>query len=90
MRWDASGSVGKLVGNTTPVLYLVDQRILPRIVRDVGCVNAAQTARAIKDMVVRGAPAIGCAAAFGIALEAARTKGSGDTARRSALTKGFH
>ena len=79
MRWDASA----------PALYLIDQRILPRVVRDVRCINAAQTARAIKSMVVRGAPAIGCAAAFGIAMEAARTKGFGDAARRSALTKGF-
>jgi methylthioribose-1-phosphate isomerase len=38
---------------------------------------------------VRGAPAIGCAAAFGIALEAARTKGFGDEQRRMALTKAF-
>ncbi len=81
MRWDASAPA--------PALYLIDQRVLPRIVRDLRCTSAAQTARAIKRMVVRGAPAIGCAAAFGIALEAARTKGFGDAARRSALTKAF-
>ena len=81
MRWDSSAA--------TPALYLIDQRILPRIVRDVRCTSAAQTAQAIKRMVVRGAPAIGCAAAFGIALEAARTKGFSDASRRSALTKAF-
>ena len=79
MRWDSS----------EPTLHLVDQRILPRVIRDVRCTSAAQTARAITTMVVRGAPAIGCAAAFGIALEAARTKGFGDAARKSALTKAF-
>ena len=85
MRWSARDAAAE----GGPALYLIDQRILPRVVRDVRCLNAAQTARAIKTMVVRGAPAIGCAAAFGIALEAARTKGLGDIARRAALTKAF-
>ena len=85
MRWSVSDDAA--IGG--PALFLIDQRILPRVVRDVCCISAAQTARAIKTMVVRGAPAIGCAAAFGIALEAARTKGLGDIARRAALTKAF-
>ena len=51
---------------------LIDQRALPQRVEYVGCATAAEVAAAIRDMVVRGAPAIGCAAAFGIALEAAR------------------
>lgn len=53
-------------------LELVDQRVLPSRHEYVSCGDAAQVARAIRDMVVRGAPAIGCAAAFGIALEALR------------------
>jgi len=53
------------------VLELIDQRLLPQRLEYVACHNAAETARAIRDMVVRGAPAIGCAAAYGIALEAA-------------------
>ena len=85
MRWSAGNAANAAI----PALYLVDQRILPRVVRDVRCISAAQTAQAIKTMVVRGAPAIGCAAAFGIALEAARTKGFGDTARKAALTRAF-
>ena len=93
MRWDAGApapdSRAPAVDSRAPALYLVDQRILPRTVRDIRCTNAAQTARAIETMVVRGAPAIGCAAAFGVALEAARTKGFGDTARKRALTKAF-
>lgn len=51
-------------------LELLDQRLLPHELIYVRCRNAAETARAIRDMVVRGAPAIGCAAAFGMALEA--------------------
>ena len=52
-------------------LELIDQRRLPHETVYVSCHNAGETALAIRDMVVRGAPAIGCAAAFGIALEAA-------------------
>ncbi len=59
-------------------LELIDQRRLPHEIVYVSCDNAQQTAVAIRDMVVRGAPAIGCAAAFGIALEAAN---GGDMAR---------
>ncbi len=50
-------------------LELLDQRLLPDQFVYVTCRSAAQVAAAIRDMVVRGAPAIGCAAAFGIALE---------------------
>jgi len=53
-------------------LELLDQRLLPAKSRYVACRSAAEVAQAIRDMVVRGAPAIGCAAAFGIALEAKR------------------
>jgi methylthioribose-1-phosphate isomerase len=49
-------------------LELLDQRLLPDRMEYVACRNAAEVAQAIRDMVVRGAPAIGCAAAFGIAL----------------------
>jgi len=50
-------------------LELLDQRLLPDRIAYVTCRNAAEVAAAIRDMVVRGAPAIGCAAAFGVALE---------------------
>jgi methylthioribose-1-phosphate isomerase len=53
-------------------LELLDQRLLPREVRYVGCFDAHDVAAAIRDMVVRGAPAIGVTAAFGIALAAQR------------------
>jgi methylthioribose-1-phosphate isomerase len=49
-------------------LELLDQRLLPERVVYVTCRSAAEVAQAIRDMVVRGAPAIGCAAAFGVVL----------------------
>jgi methylthioribose-1-phosphate isomerase len=49
-------------------LELLDQRLLPDKTVYVICRTAEEVANAIKDMVVRGAPAIGCAAAFGVVL----------------------
>jgi methylthioribose-1-phosphate isomerase len=49
-------------------LELLDQRALPDKTVYVTCRTAAEVAQAIRDMVVRGAPAIGCAAAFGVVL----------------------
>ena len=49
-------------------LELLDQRFLPDKTIYVTCRTAAQVAKAIREMVVRGAPAIGCAAAFGVVL----------------------
>jgi methylthioribose-1-phosphate isomerase len=49
-------------------LELLDQRLLPDQQVYVTCRTAEEVATAIRDMVVRGAPAIGCAAAFGVVL----------------------
>jgi methylthioribose-1-phosphate isomerase len=49
-------------------LELLDQRLLPLEEKWIRCTTYEEVARAIKDMVVRGAPAIGCAAAYGVAL----------------------
>jgi len=51
-------------------LKLIDQRLLPHQVVYRKYYRACQVAKAIKDMVVRGAPAIGIVGAFGLALEA--------------------
>lgn len=51
-------------------LDVIDQRLLPRRVRYVSCRTATEVAKATTDMVLRGAPLIGCAAAFGMALAA--------------------
>lgn len=51
-------------------LWILEQRDLPGRRRFFACRTAADVARAIRDMSVRGAPAIGNAAAFGLALAA--------------------
>lgn len=64
------------------VLQLLDQRLLPLDERWIDCRSAADTAAAIHDMVVRGAPAIGIAAAFGLVLAVHRDPGSFDDAEK--------
>ncbi|MDR1875247.1 MAG: S-methyl-5-thioribose-1-phosphate isomerase [Synergistaceae bacterium] len=56
----------------TGVLELLDQRALPGVERCVVCRDAEEAAQAIENMTVRGAPAIGIAAAYGVALAAPR------------------
>lgn len=51
-------------------LYLLDQRVLPFEQTWVACTSAAGVAQAIRLMVVRGAPAIGISAAYGMVLAA--------------------
>ena len=51
---------------------MIDQRKLPLSETHVECTSPEEVADAIRDMVVRGAPAIGIAAAFGLALAATR------------------
>jgi methylthioribose-1-phosphate isomerase len=59
------------------VVVMIDQRKLPAQEVYVRCRTAAEVARAIRTMVIRGAPAIGVAAALGIALGARRSKATG-------------
>jgi len=63
-------------------LELLDQRLLPDKLVYVTCKSAEDVANAIRDMVVRGAPAIGCAAAFGVVL----SKGGYDVLAKSRPT----
>lgn len=51
---------------------MLDQRALPEACNYLRFESATDVAAAIRDMVVRGAPAIGCAAAYGIAVEGVR------------------
>jgi len=51
-------------------LEMIDQRILPSEFSYISYNSAKSVSDGIRSMVVRGAPAIGCAAAYGIALEA--------------------
>jgi methylthioribose-1-phosphate isomerase len=55
-------------------LEMIDQRVLPARFDYLSYDSAQGVADAIRTMVVRGAPAIGCAAAYGFALEARRLK----------------
>lgn len=64
-------------------LVLLDQRELPSDVAFIDCHKVADVICAIKDMVVRGAPAIGVTAAFGVVLAArARYQQSSDSWRK--------
>ncbi|MEB3198797.1 MAG: S-methyl-5-thioribose-1-phosphate isomerase [Candidatus Sericytochromatia bacterium] len=56
-------------------LWLLDQTRLPHVWEGVSCRTADEVATAIRDMVVRGAPAIGVSAAFGMALAAQAAAG---------------
>jgi methylthioribose-1-phosphate isomerase len=55
-----------------PRVVLLDQRRLPEEVVHLECRSAADVAAAIRAMAIRGAPAIGVAAAYGLALAAER------------------
>jgi methylthioribose-1-phosphate isomerase len=59
------------------VVVMVDQRKLPSQEVYVRCRTAPEVAKAIRTMVVRGAPAIGVAAAMGIALGMRRSTAKG-------------
>jgi methylthioribose-1-phosphate isomerase len=60
LRWDGRS------------LFLLDQRLLPRQEVWIECRTSSEVAEAIRTMVVRGAPAIGISAAFGMAMAAQR------------------
>lgn len=61
------------VERTAAGVRLLDQRKLPLVENYVECTTPEQVAEAIRDMVVRGAPAIGIAAAFAVALGASQS-----------------
>ena len=69
-------------------LYLIDQRKLPDELVEVEVRNAPEAATAIREMVVRGAPAIGQVAAIGLALSAERATATQPFARRAILRGG--
>ena len=70
-------------------LELIDQRRLPLEFVYVACEDAEQTANAIRDMVVRGAPAIGCTAAYGVAVDAQRHANAPRAQFDAALERSF-
>src|SRR5712691_13228590 len=58
-------------------VVMIDQRKLPGVEMYVKCRTAPQVAKAIKTMVIRGAPAIGVAAAMGLALGVRQSQATG-------------
>jgi methylthioribose-1-phosphate isomerase len=72
---------------TGDALELLDQRLLPNEEKWIVCRDAAAVGKAIRDMVVRGAPAIGVAAAFGIALAAKNGEGVQGAAEKLRATR---
>ncbi|MBM2838806.1 MAG: S-methyl-5-thioribose-1-phosphate isomerase, partial [Deltaproteobacteria bacterium] len=62
---------------TDEAVIMIDQRLLPVREVYVKCRTYQEVAEAIKDMIIRGAPAIGVAAAMGIALGAQGIKATG-------------
>ncbi len=70
-------------------LRVLDQRLLPNQVAYLTLTDTAQVAEAIRNMTVRGAPAIGAAAAFGLALAAVHNPTTDlDEARKALHTAG--
>ena len=65
------------IAREADAVVMIDQRKLPASEIYVRCKTAAEVARAIKTMVIRGAPAIGVAAAMGIALGMRKSKVTG-------------
>ncbi len=67
------------------LLRLLDQRLLPDKAEFADCRTPTEPASAIKNMVVRGAPAIGITAAYGMALAAFRAEGKSAGSRLADL-----
>lgn len=60
----------KTIEWTPDGVVMIDQRVLPAEEAYITCKNYQEVADAIRSMVIRGAPAIGCAAAMGVAIGA--------------------
>lgn len=71
------------------VLEMIDQRVLPARFEYLSFDSAQSVADGIRSMVVRGAPAIGVAAAYGIALEALRLQGAIKAEFSAGMNLGF-
>lgn len=70
-------------------LEMIDQRILPAAFEYLSYYTAHSVAEGIRSMVVRGAPAIGVAAAYGVVLEALRLREKSADEFRTGMEAGF-
>ncbi len=68
---------------------ILDQRRLPQEIRYIDCKDASSVAEAIRTLAVRGAPAIGVAAAMGIALAAQKIRSIQPAVFRKDLKSAF-
>ena len=69
-------------------LLLIDQRRLPNQLVEIECRTANDVAHEIREMTIRGAPAVGQAAALGLALTARRSRTSQPYARSAIVRAG--
>jgi methylthioribose-1-phosphate isomerase len=69
------------------VVYLLEQRVLPFQEKWVKCDTVERVAKAIEEMTVRGAPAIGITAAYGVAVGAMRSKAKNDVSFEKEVEK---
>ncbi len=81
LRWRDTPGHGRL--------EMIDQTRLPAVFEYLSYDSAEGVAEGIRTMVVRGAPAIGVAAAYGVALEALRLQHQDRAAFDTALDAGF-
>lgn len=70
-------------------LEMIDQRILPAAFEYLSYYTAHSVAEGIRSMVVRGAPAIGVSAAYGVALEALRLQDKSAAEFNAGMEEGF-
>ncbi|MEP6638698.1 MAG: S-methyl-5-thioribose-1-phosphate isomerase [Chloroflexota bacterium] len=90
----AASVPGSPTGFRTPfredrgVLYLIDQRRLPDALVEYPVKSAGEAAFAIREMIVRGAPAIGQVAAIGLAMSAEQQADGRPYARKATLRGG--
>ncbi len=68
-------------------VVMIDQRALPLLERHVTCTDYHEVIAAINDLTIRGAPAIGVAAAMGIALGVRRLPDASPAAVRNAFNE---
>jgi methylthioribose-1-phosphate isomerase len=74
MNFEQYDRVRPLIWQSGPSLQILDQRVLPQHQCYLNCQTADDVADAISALAVRGAPAIGIAAAYGFVLAALATK----------------
>jgi methylthioribose-1-phosphate isomerase len=67
------------------VLYLIDQRRLPDLLVEYPCRSAGEVAYAMREMIVRGAPALGQVAAIGLAISAENQRDGRPYARKATI-----